>query len=80
MSGILYIVGTPIGNLGDITMRQLDTLGKVDFIAAEDTRVTRGLLTHFDIHKPLSAITTTAASAAPRASWSGSGQGNPPPW
>ena len=53
MSGILYIVGTPIGNLGDITMRQLDTLGKVDFIAAEDTRVTRGLLTHFDIHKPL---------------------------
>ena len=53
MSGILYIVGTPIGNLGDITMLQLDTLGKVDFITAEDTRVTRGLLTHFDIHKPL---------------------------
>ena len=53
MSGILYIVGTPICNLWDITMRQLDTLGKVDFIAAEDTRVTRGLLTHFDIHKPL---------------------------
>lgn len=53
MSGMLYIVGTPIGNLGDVTMRQLDTLRTVDFIAAEDTRVTRGLLTHFDIHKPL---------------------------
>lgn len=53
MSGILYVVGTPIGNLGDVTVRQLDTLRRVDFIAAEDTRVTRGLLTHFDIHKPL---------------------------
>ncbi len=53
MSGMRYIVGTPIGNLGDVTMRQLDTLRTVDFIAAEDTRVTRGLLTHFDIHKPL---------------------------
>lgn len=53
MSGILYIVGTPIGNLGDMTERQLDILSKVDFIAAEDTRVTRKLLSHFDIHTPL---------------------------
>ncbi|MBR4201449.1 MAG: 16S rRNA (cytidine(1402)-2'-O)-methyltransferase [Oscillospiraceae bacterium] len=53
MSGILYIVGTPIGNLGDITERQLEILGKVSFIAAEDTRVTRKLLTHFDLHTPL---------------------------
>ncbi len=53
MSGTLYIVGTPIGNLGDITERQLDILSAVDFIAAEDTRVTRKLLTHFDIHTPL---------------------------
>jgi len=52
-TGTLYVVGTPIGNLGDITVRQLETLGEVDFIAAEDTRVTRKLLTHFDIHKPL---------------------------
>lgn len=53
MSGTLYIVGTPIGNLGDMTERQLDVLSSVDFIAAEDTRVTRKLLSHFDIHTPL---------------------------
>lgn len=53
MSGKLYIIGTPIGNLEDITMRQLRLLGEVDFIAAEDTRVTRKLLSHFDLHTPL---------------------------
>jgi len=53
MSGMLYVVGTPIGNLGDITERQLETLERVDFIAAEDTRVTRKLLSHFDLHTPL---------------------------
>lgn len=53
MSGTLYIVGTPIGNLGDITERQLEVLSSVSFIAAEDTRVTRKLLAHFDIHTPL---------------------------
>ncbi len=53
MSGILYVVGTPIGNLGDITERQLEILGSVSFIAAEDTRVTRKLLSHFDLHTPL---------------------------
>ena len=49
----LYVVGTPIGNLSDMSPRALETLGSVDFIAAEDTRVTLKLLTHFDIHKPL---------------------------
>ena len=51
--GKLYIVGTPIGNLGDISVRALETLRAVDFIAAEDTRVTMKLLTHFGISKPL---------------------------
>ncbi len=51
--GALYVVGTPIGNLGDFSPRARETLEQADFIAAEDTRVTRGLLTHFGLHKPL---------------------------
>lgn len=53
MSGILYIVGTPIGNLGDMSPRAVETLENVDFIAAEDTRVTLKLLNHFGIKKPM---------------------------
>ena len=49
----LYVVGTPIGNLSDFSPRAIDTLKNVDFIAAEDTRVTLKLLTHFEIQKPL---------------------------
>ena len=53
MSGILYLVPTPIGNLGDISRRAAETLAAVDFIAAEDTRVSVKLLNHLDVKKPL---------------------------
>ncbi|WP_370767862.1 16S rRNA (cytidine(1402)-2'-O)-methyltransferase [Ruminococcus sp.] len=53
MSGILYVTGTPIGNLSDLSPRAVETLEKVDFIAAEDTRVTLKLLNHFGIKKPM---------------------------
>lgn len=53
MSGQLSLVATPIGNLGDFSPRAVETLLACDFIAAEDTRVTRKLLTHFGIKKPL---------------------------
>lgn len=53
LSGKLYVVGTPIGNLNDLSPRGLETLESVDFIAAEDTRVTLKLLNRFEIKKPL---------------------------
>ncbi|MHB8839623.1 MAG: 16S rRNA (cytidine(1402)-2'-O)-methyltransferase [Gemmatimonadaceae bacterium] len=51
--GVLYIVSTPIGNLGDLSTRALETLRAADAILAEDTRHTRTLLSHFDLHTPL---------------------------
>ncbi len=54
--GTLYVVATPIGNLSDMTLRALETLKAVDAIAAEDTRHTSGLLSHFGISKKLLAV------------------------
>lgn len=51
--GKLYVVGTPIGNLGDLSPRAAQVLSEVDFIAAEDTRVTMKLLSHLGIKKPM---------------------------
>ena len=53
MAGRLTLVGTPIGNLSDLSPRAVEALKDCDFIAAEDTRVTLGLLNHFGIKKPL---------------------------
>ncbi|MDR2909068.1 MAG: 16S rRNA (cytidine(1402)-2'-O)-methyltransferase [Oscillospiraceae bacterium] len=53
MSGTLYLIGTPVGNLGDLSPRAARILSEVDFIAAEDTRVTLKLLNHLNIKKPL---------------------------
>jgi len=52
MNGILYIISTPIGNLGDITLRAVATLKEVSCVFCEDTRVTKNLLNHFDIKTP----------------------------
>lgn len=54
--GTLYIVATPIGNLGDVSTRVLETLRTVDLVAAEDTRRARQLLAHFGLHKPLESF------------------------
>ena len=54
-NGRLYLCATPIGNLGDITYRAVETLRTADLIAAEDTRHTRGLLAHYDIHTPMTS-------------------------
>lgn len=62
MSGKLYVVGTPIGNLSDFSPRAVQTLADVDFIAAEDTRVTLKILNHFGIKKKQSAIMSTISA------------------
>ncbi len=63
MQGTLSVVATPIGNLGDITLRAIETLKKAEAIACEDTRVTSKLLQRYDISKPLIIYSAQAARA-----------------
>ncbi len=64
MSGTFYVIGTPIGNMDDITIRQLETLKSVDFVCAEDTRVTVKLFNRFDIKKQLVSFHEHSSRAA----------------
>jgi 16S rRNA (cytidine1402-2'-O)-methyltransferase len=58
MTGILYVIGTPIGNLKDITIRAIEVLGEVDFVVAESRERALKLLSHLDIRKPITTINT----------------------
>lgn len=69
MPGTLFVVATPIGNLEDLTFRALRTLKEADVIAAEDTRRTRKLLTHYAYQRRSSACTSTTNSGKVRG-WS----------
>ncbi|MBK9261598.1 MAG: 16S rRNA (cytidine(1402)-2'-O)-methyltransferase [Polyangiaceae bacterium] len=62
-AGVLYVVATPIGNLGDLSSRAVETLSRVSRVAAEDTRRTRGLLTHLGLSKPIDRLDAHASAS-----------------
>jgi 16S rRNA (cytidine1402-2'-O)-methyltransferase len=74
--GTLYVIGTPIGNLGDLTKRAEATLSAVDVVVAEDTRRTRALLSHLGIGKPIVALDANASDAQVEALAERLGQGD----
>lgn len=80
MAGTLYLVATPIGNLGDFSPRARETLDRADFIAAEDTRVSVKLLNHFAIKKPLVSYHEHNRRRRGRPSWPGCWQERAAPW
>lgn len=80
MAGMLYLVPTPIGNLGDISLRCRETLESADFIAAEDTRVTLKLLNHLGIKKALSATTSITRPRRATGSLTAFSPGRPARW
>ena len=77
MSGMLYLVPTPIGNLGDISPRMAEALAQADFIAAEDTRVSVKLLNHLGIKKPMVSYYRHNTSTS---SWSACWRVRAAPW
>ena len=80
MAGMLYLVPTPIGNLGDISIRCRETLEQADFIAAEDTRVTLKLLNHLGIKKSLVSYYEHNKTFKETRSSSGFWTARPAPW
>lgn len=80
MAGMLYLVPTPIGNLGDISVRCREILAQADFIAAEDTRVTLKLLNHLELKSPMVSYYEHNKASSGGKSWIEFRPGRSAPW